>query len=336
MKAAMGSPTVSIVLVAYHDGPRLARCLESIERHAPDVEVVVVDNGGDVGDLPGVELVSPGENVGFAAGCNLGARHARGDALVFLNPDTIVAPKAISTLVRAVREPSVGVAMARLRLLAEPELLNSSGNVVHVTGLAWSGGYGRPAIDIADVREITYPSGAAMAIRADVFRELGGFREEFFLYHEDLDLGWRARMRGYRIVLAPGADVLHDYSYARNARKSYYMERNRLVFLLSAFSGRLLLVLAPVLLAAEMALCARAAQEGWLRAKLAGWAWCARNGRRILAMRRETQSQRRVSDRELVPLLTPVLDPGMVPVSRALRIANSLVARYWSLAKRAL
>jgi GT2 family glycosyltransferase len=324
---------VSVVIVAYGSGNALERCLASIEE---DVEVLVVDNGDDVEDLPGVEVVRPGRNVGFAAGCNLGARHAQGDVLVFLNPDTVVAPGAISTLVGTLEDTSVGMAMARLRLLAEPELLNSSGNVIHVTGLAWSGGYGRPAIDVAEPREITYASGAAMAVRAEVFRDLEGFREELFLYHEDLELGWRARMHGYRIVLVPGADVFHDYSFSRNAEKSYYLERNRLVFLLSAFSGRLLLLLAPVLLAAELALSARATREGWLRDKLAGWAWCARNRRRILAMRRETQARRRVYDRELAPLLTPCIDPGMIPASRALRVANSLVARYWSLARRAL
>lgn len=326
-------PGVSVVIVAFQSGDALLRCVASLEE---DLEVIVVDNGRDVGELAGVEVVRPDENVGFAAGCNLGARHARGDVLVFLNPDTVVGPGAISMLVQTLEDPSVGVAMARLRLLADPQLLNSCGNVIHVTGLAWSGGYGQPAVDVAEAREVTYASGAAMAMRADVFRDLGGFREELFLYHEDLDLGWRARMRGYRVVLVPGADVFHDYSYSRNAEKSYYLERNRLVFLLSAFSARLLLVLAPVLLAAEVALCAQAAREGWLRAKLAGWLWCARNGRRILGMRRETQAGRRVPDRELAPLLTAIVDPGMVPVSRAVRIANPLVAGYWSLARRAL
>lgn len=324
---------VSVVIVAYRSGDALLRCLASIDENA---EVIVVDNAGDVGDLPGVEVVRPGRNLGFAAGCNLGARHANGEVLLFLNPDTIVAPGAISKLVGALADRSVAMAMARLRLLAQPELLNSSGNVIHVTGLAWSGGYGRPAIDVAEPHEITYASGAAMAMRTDVFRDLGGFREELFLYHEDLELGWRARMHGYRIVLVPGADVFHDYSYSRNAEKSYYMERNRLVFLLSAFSGRLLLLLAPILLAAELALCARAAREGWLRAKLDGWVWCARNSRGILTMRRETQARRRVSDRELAALLTPSVDPGMLPASRVLRLTNPLVARYWSLARRAL
>src|ERR671919_2736508 len=117
--------TASVVIVAYRAGDALTRCLASIDEEA---EIIVVDNGGDVGDVPGVEVIRPGENIGFAAGCNLGARHARGDVLMFLNPDTVVAPGAISTLVGTLRDTSVGMAMARLRLLAQPELLNSSGN----------------------------------------------------------------------------------------------------------------------------------------------------------------------------------------------------------------
>ena len=136
-----------------------------------------------------------------------------------------------------------------------------------------------------------------MAMSAETFRELGGFAEELFMYLEDLELGWRARLAGYRVVLEPAADVLHDYSYGRNPRKSYYLERNRLVFVLSAYSGRLLLLMSPVLLATELGMAALALKEGWLRDKLAGWVWLVRNGRRLLRLRRETQRQRRVRDR---------------------------------------
>jgi GT2 family glycosyltransferase len=326
-------PRVSVIVVAYHAGETLSRCLASL---GDGTDVVVVDNGGDVADAGGANLVCPPENLGFAAGANLGAARASGDVLVFLNPDTVAGPGAIEALVRALEDPSVGIAMARLRLLADPELLNSSGNVIHVTGFAWAGGYRERADGLVQTREVPYASGAAMAVRAEVFRKLGGFRDDFFLYHEDVDLGWRARMRGYRVVVAPEADVFHDYEFARNVRKSYFLERNRLVFVFSAYSARLLLVLAPVLAAAELAVCLRALREGWLREKARGWLWCAKNARKMVRLRRETQRARRVRDRELARFLTPVLDPAMVSLSPLVRAANPLLVGYWALAKRAL
>jgi hypothetical protein len=137
-------------------------------------------------------------------------------------------------------------------------------------------------------------------------------------------------------VVTPRADVYHAYEYARNPRKQYLLERNRLVFVLSAFSGRLLAVLAPVLVAGELSMVALAAREGWLQDKLAGWGWCVRNARWLLDHRRETQRLRRVPDRELAPMLTPVIDPAMIEVPDRVRNANKLVAWYWSLARRAL
>ena len=329
--------SISVVIVAYNSGPPLARCLGALEPEG--AEVVVVNNGDPAPELDaaaGAEVISPGANIGFAAGCNLGAARASGDVLVFLNPDTVVAPGALAELAHTLDDPTIGIAMPRLRLLDRPELLNSGGNVLHLTGLAWAGSYGRPADEIRELREVAYPTGAAMAIRAELFRELGGFTEELFMYQEDLELGWRAHLRGLRVVVTPRADVYHEYEYGRNVQKQYLLERNRLVFVLSAYSARLLAVLAPVLLAGELSMLALAAKEGWWRDKLAGWGWCARHARWLVGHRRETQRLRRVGDRELASLLTPVIDPAMIELPKRVGAANRLVAWYWSIARRAL
>ena len=329
--------SISVVIVAYNSGSALSRCLDSLEPEG--VEVLVVDNGDEppeLRDRAGVRLVSPGANIGFAAGCNLGAAQASGDVLVFLNPDTVVAPGALAELASTLEDPTIAIAMPRLRLLDRPELLNSGGNVLHLTGLAWAGSYGEPADEIRELRDVTYPTGAAMAIRADRLRELGGFTEELFMYQEDLELGWRAHLRGLRVVVTPGADVYHEYEYGRNVQKQYLLERNRLVFVLSAYSGRLLAVLAPVLVAGELSMLALSAKEGWWRDKLAGWGWCMRHARWLLGHRRETQGLRRVGDRELASLLTAVIDPAMISLPRPVRAVNRLVTWYWSIARRAL
>jgi GT2 family glycosyltransferase len=324
--------------VAYRSGEALGRLLDSLGTQ----EIVVVDNGGGGPEIEaaarrqGVIVVRPGRNLGFAGGSNEGARHATGEVLVFLNPDTVVAPNAVAGLVRPLEDPTVGIVSARLRLLDQPELLNSAGNEVHVTGIAWAGLYGEPADRVTDLRDVAFPTGAAMAIRRDLFEELGEFTEEFFMYQEDLELGWRVRLRGLRVVVNPDADVYHDYDFGRNPGKQYLLERNRLVFVLSSYSPRLLLLLSPILASTEIAMLLLAVRERWARDKLAGWGWLVRHGGWLRRHRRETQRLRLVQDRELARFLSPVLLPAMIPVPAAVRALNPLVAGYWNLVKRAL
>jgi GT2 family glycosyltransferase len=328
--------------VAFRSGPALGRLLGSLQDQDGLAETIVVDNGGGGPEIDeararkGVRVVDAGENLGFAAGSNLGAGEAEGDVLVFLNPDTVVAPGAVEQLARRLEDSTIGIAMARLRLLDHPERLNASGVDVHVTGIGWAAGYGEPADSVSEVGDVPSASGTAMAIRAETFRALGGFADELFMYLEDLELGWRARLAGLRVVVDPAADVFHEYEYGRNPRKNYFLERNRLIFCLSAYSGRQLLLLSPVLLATELGMVGLAVKERWFRDKVAGWGWLVRNGKVVRRRRRATQGLRRVRDRDLAVHLTPTFSPGMVPVPAPLRLANPLVRSYWRLVKKAL
>ncbi len=334
--------SISVVIVAYRAGPALLRCLESLDGQEGLTEVIVVDNGGggsEIEDARGIERVhvlEPDGNVGFAAGCNLGARRAQGDVIVFLNPDTVVADGALLQLEQAVEDPSVGIAMARLLLLEEPDKLNSSGVEVHVTGIGWAGGFGDAADSISERREVPAPSGTAMAVRTETFHRLGGFADELFMYLEDLELGWRARIAGLRVVIEPGADVLHEYEYGRNPRKNYFLERNRLVFVLSAYSARMLVLLGPLLVVTELGMTAIALKEGWLRDKVAGWAWLVQNAGVVARRRRTTQRLRTNRDRDLSRFLTATFSPAMVPVPGLLRVANPVVRAYWTAVRKLL
>jgi GT2 family glycosyltransferase len=321
-------------VVAFDSGEALTRCLDGLRDDA--VDVVVVNNGARGPEIEnaeqrdGVRVVEAGRNDGFGAGCNRGAAATDAEVLVFLNPDTVAQPGAVAALARRLEDRGVGVAQARLRLLRQPELLNSSGNVVHVSGLAWPGGYEDPADRLTEPREIAYASGAAFAIRAELFHELGGFMEELFLYQEDLELCWRVRLRGLEIVVEPEADVLHDYVLERiDRRKEYYLERNRLVFVLTAYSARLLLLLAPVLFAVELGIALVALRQGWFREKVGGWAWLAGHGSWLGGRRRETQALRSVPDRQLARFLTPVLDPRMLELPAGIGPVNGVVSTWW-------
>jgi GT2 family glycosyltransferase len=322
------------IVVAFDSGSALTRCLDALRKDA--VDVVVVNNGArgpeidDAERREGVRVVEAGRNDGFGAGCNRGAASTDADVLVFLNPDTVAQPGAVAALARRLGDRGVGVAGGGRGGRRRPARHHSSGNVLHVSGLAWPGGYEDPADELTEPREIAYASGAAMAIQSDLFHELGGFTEELFLYQEDLELCWRVRLRGLAIVVEPEADVLHHYVLERSdRRKEYYLERNRLVFVLTAYSTRLLLLLSPVLVAVELGIALLALRQGWLREKVGGWTWLVGHGSWLAGRRRETQALRRIPDRQLARFLTPVLDPRMLELPRGIGALNGLVSTWW-------
>jgi GT2 family glycosyltransferase len=304
--------------------------------------VIVVDNGGSDAEIVAAEgrervrLLEPRENLGFAGGCNFGAAEATSDVLVFLNPDTVVGPGALRQLARTLEDPAIGIAMARLCLLDRPELLNSGGTVLHVSGLAWAGRFGERAESIRSLEDVAAASGAALAIRRETFHALGGFTDELFMYQEDVELSWRAHLAGLRVVVDPGADVFHEYEFGRHPSKIALLERNRLIFVLTSYSLRLLLLVGPLLVLVELAMLLLSARRRWFRGKLGGWWWCLRHMRWLARHRRETKRLRRVPDRDVARFLTPLLDPKMVPLPRGTAYLNRLLGPYWSLVRKAL
>jgi hypothetical protein len=131
----------------------------------------------------------------------------------------------------------------------------------------------------------------------------------------------------------PSAVVLHRYEFARNPSKYYLVERNRLMFVATNWSGRALVLLSPALVALEAAMVALAVKEGWLREKVRGWGWLLRHRRTVMARRRLVRSQALVPDREWMRVLTDRLDTPLVhPPGVAL--FNGVMSRYWRLVRR--
>lgn len=331
---------VSVVVVVHHRDPGLRTCLDSVLA-SPGVplEVVVVANGDDVRDLVPADArvrLERTENRGFSAGCHAGVRLARGDVLLFLNPDTVLAPGSAAAFVAALDDPEVGIVSGRVRLAERPGRLNAAGVAVHFLGLGWARRCGEPADAAAQPEAVAAPSGAAMAMRREVWDRLGGLTEEYFLYHEDAELGIRCWLAGLRVVCVPAADVVHHYDFARHAAKFRLLERNRLCLVLCCYERRTLLLLLPALLAYEAGMLALAAVQGWAREKWWGWAWLFRHRRWVLAHRRALAGRRRRSDRVLVPLLATRFGGSQVALPRAFLPGDLLLGAYWRIVARLL
>ena len=330
-------PTLSVLIVAYENRGDLSKTLPAL---LPELgegdELILVENkpGDGSADLvrelaPEARIVPMGGNAGFAAGIDAGAELAGGDLLVILNPDAAPQPGFGEAIRRPWADERGWAAWQALVADGELRCVNSAGNPLHFTGITWAGGHGRPLDQAPPPGEVTVASGACLAIPAESWRRVGGFPDEFFLYHEDVDLSVRLRAEGHAVGIEPTAVVAHDYEFGANAEKWFWLERNRLAFVLRTYPGALLVLLAPALLATELALLAVAGGGGWgrekLRANLAFLRWLPR----LLRERREIQRRRTVSPAEFAAWLTPDLDSDLIsPLARSLP-ARLLLRTYW-------
>lgn len=232
--------TVAALIVNWNGGRLLRETLLSLERQTrrPD-HVVVVDNASTDDSLvqsadllERAEVITLSHNAGFAKGNNVAARAASGyDALALLNPDAVADPGWLAALIDAAeRHPEAGCLASQIRLAATPHLLDGAGDVYHVSGRAWRLAHGQPlSAGPSEPVEVFAPCAAAALYRRAAFEEAGGFDERYFCYFEDVDLGFRLRLRGYRCLYVPDAVVDHvssAFSGYRSDFAVYHGERN--------------------------------------------------------------------------------------------------------------
>ena len=334
-------PTLSVLVVAYDSRDDLTKTLPALLPELGDGdELIVVDNKPGDGSVelvrelaPAARIVQPGGNTGFAGGCNAGAAEASGDLLVILNPDAAPLPGFGEAIRRPWSEQRGWGAWQALVADGDGRRINSAGNPVHFTGIVWAGGHGRPLAEAPPAGEVPAASGACLAIPLARWREVGGFPAEFFMYHEDVDLSVRLRSAGHPVGIEPAAVVAHDYEFAASEDKWRWLERNRLAFLVRTYPASLLALLAPVLLATELALLLVSAAGGWGRQKLRANLEFVRWLPRLLRERREVQRQRTISAGEFASHLTPDLDSELIsPLVRSWP-ARLLLRTYWRLVR---
>jgi len=233
------SPDISVIVLNYNGAAWLTPCLQALaaQQDAPPFETIVVDNASRDGSaalvrdrFSTVQLIETDRNLGFAAGNNAGARGARGTCLVFLNNDTVVASDWLARLHAALTAgPGRDLVTSRLVRMDDPAVVDSAGDGYVRAGGAYKRGSGRRADDYSRSEEVFGACGAAFMIRRAVFEELGGFDESFFMVYEDVDLSYRARLRGYRCWYAADAIVRHAVSGTlgrRSAAAVFHGQRN--------------------------------------------------------------------------------------------------------------
>lgn len=215
-------PAVTVVIPSWNGRDHLAECLVAIRRldyPAELVEVLVVDNGSTddsaewlVREFPAVRLIQNQDNVGFAQACNQGARKSDSPYVAFLNNDARADRLWLGALLGYLEANRDVAAAGSLVLDWDGTHIDFSGAGMTPFGRGIQLGYGTPraAAPVQPV-PLLFANGAAMLVRRDVFLDAGGFDERFFAYYEDVDLGWRLWVLGWRVTLVPSSIVYHRH-----------------------------------------------------------------------------------------------------------------------------
>ena len=320
-----------------------------------------------------IEIIRNKNNDGFAKGNNDAIKLALAqgfDYVILFNMDTVIEKNCVSELVKVAENPpnplyqgggknppnpplsrgAIGAVQARLMLHPETEKINSLGNITHFLGFGYCLGYRQQMSDvgcrisdfgcrISDVgfrmSDICYPSGAAVLFKAEVLKKVGLFDEEFWMYNEDQDLGWRIWLAGYKCVLAPEAVVYHKYEFAKSIQQYYWMDRNRMLSIIKNYHWLTLVLITPACLVMELGLLLFSLKTGWFKEKIKVWLYFLkpRTWKYLKKSRRKSQSLRQVKDRDIVKMFTGKIWYQEIDDPK-LRLVNPIFDWYWRIVRK--
>lgn len=274
----MRYPSVSVIVLNYNGLEYLAECCSSLSQldYPSDcVELVLADNASTDGSVefvrdrfPHMRILSFDRNHGFCAGNNLAVSRVASEFVAFLNPDMRVEPHWLTGLVEALYNKPETVCASSKILNWDGSLMDFGGTLLQYLGHGRADGYGDPNLGAYDdLRYILAPCGGAMIIDRQVFLDTGGFDEDFVAYFEDVDLGWRLWILGYKVVFAPQAVCYHvhfgSFSRQPEAKIQHLYERNALYTIIKNYEERYLARVLPLALLLQ-------AKRAYLFGKMSG------------------------------------------------------------------
>jgi GT2 family glycosyltransferase len=312
-------PPVSIVIPNWNGAEYLPPCLESLRAQTyMRFEVIVADNASTDGSqellrdaYPEVRLVQLPENRGFTGAANAGIEAAQGEVIVLLNNDTEVEPGWLGEVTAAFeRHPEAGSVASKMLLYDRRDTFHTVGDTYSVGGLPGNRGVWEQDESQYDVEEYVFSAcGGSAAYRRAMLEEVGPLDEDFFFSCEDVDLGWRAQLAGWRCVYVPGAVVYHHLAATGgDVTASYYNGRNYLWLIAKDYPGPLLRKHWPVIVRTQARI-AWEALKAWrgraARARLCGMLGGLLTLPGALRKRRRVQRTRSVSIEYIESILTP-------------------------------
>ncbi len=254
--------SISVIVPNYNGKHFLGPCLDALRTQSiSGFETIVVDNGSKDGstdfireNYPEVRLIALPENTGFCGAVNAGVSASKAAYVLLLNNDTVPEPRFVEELARGLAErPKAFSCAACMLSMANPELLDGAGDLYSALGWAFARGKGEPAKNYQKPDRIFTACAGAAIYRRELFVSLGMLDQNHFAYLEDMDIGYRARIRGYENWYIPSARVLHVGSgttgSAHNAFKVTHSSRNNVYMIYKNMPLPQRILNAPFLLA---------------------------------------------------------------------------------------
>jgi GT2 family glycosyltransferase len=333
--------SVAIILINYKDYAKkyLTECLDSLRKqdYQGKMKIFIVDNattpessGYLIKNASEAELILNKNNDGFAKGNNDAMRLALAQGFVYIilfNMDTVIEANCVSEMMKVAEnnfldsrlrgndKKEVGAVQARLMLWPEKDKINSLGNATHFLGFGFGSGYKEahpvlvatePPLSRGELIDICYPSGAAVLFKSEVLKKIGLFDEEYWMYNEDQDMGWRIWLAGYRSVLAEQAVVYHKYEFTKSIKQFYWLDRNRIISIIKNYRLPTLILIFPAFVIMEIGLVLFSLKSGWFKEKMRVWQYFLNinHWHYLIKVRRDVKKIRRIKDRDIIKLFS--------------------------------
>ncbi len=334
---------IAIIILAHNGKNYLLDLLPSLtEQDYPRelCQIIIVDNNSDDDsveyvkqEFPQFTLIRNQKNEGFAKGNNIGIQYAlekNFDYIVLLNQDTVVEKNWLNKLVEAVKnDGKIGAAQPLILFWDKKDKINTSGNKIHFLGFGYSNNFNQPDSIMEKPEEIGYASGAAVLFKAKALREAGLFDENLF-YTEDLDLGWRIRLAGYKIINAPQSKIYHKYSFSRHKDKYYFLEFGRLFSLFKNYKLFTIFLILPLLIFWEIGMIIYSFFKGWGKLKIKSYRDLVLSFPLLIKKRREVQEKRKVDDKDVCKYINGRINVNYEDFKNPLfKLANPFLDLYW-------
>jgi len=305
------TPLVSIIILNFNAGKLLLNCIESLTKLAyQNIELIIVDNVSTDNSqnqckekFPQVKLIQNEKNSGYCGGNNVGIKNANGEFIIILNPDTIVESNLIDELLDAYNIHGEGLYQPKILSLENKSILQSTGNMIHVFGFGFARDKGnQDNNEIKETTKIGYAAGTCLFALKETFLKLKLFDEFLFLYHDDLDIGWRASQKEINSYIVPQTTIYHAESYSLkwSKKKFFWLERNRRYCLMTHYSPDTLKIIKKELWITELLIWAVYFSKGYLTAKIKAELELRKNKKFIIKKQIEIENEKRISDVELI------------------------------------
>jgi len=326
-----------------------AESLSKINYPNENWRLYVVDNESSpetvasIKELAPEAVIVPSGGNGWGHGNNVGVKKAMEDGFddyfFFVNMDTIFDPKFINEALSVYKsDDKIGIVQSKL-LLHPPQngqyYLNSGGNALTFLGFGYCAGDGKVDDISMETTDIISAAGAGLLISKEKFMEIGQCDETYFMYHDDIELSQKIKLAGYRLVLAPKSVIYHKHEFGRSIRQVYFMERNRLRFLLEFLRWPTLIIIFPAFVLMEIGMLPFEIMNKWFGAKLKayGYFFSLKNLKLIFQKRRAIQRLRKIKDREFTKKFVGKIEYQQIENPLLKYVANPLFNLYWKITK---